>query len=277
MLVIASYNLKGGVGKTAAAVNLAYLSAFEGNRTLIWDLDPQGAASFYFRIQANIQGGGSRLFNMGPDLNELIKGTNYERLDLLPADFSYRNMDLMLSKWKSPDKQIGRILSHIKDRYDVVILDCAPNISLASDSIFRAANVILVPTIPTILSFRALQQVIKYMEESELDISRVYPFFSMVDRRRTLHRNLVETVQDKPVPFLKTTIPYSSDIEKMGVKRTPICESFSAAGSQCYVMLWKELKERCQAADLPSNRLWDLIIRQELVHKGPEQQQLFSH
>ena len=50
MKIFATYNIKGGVGKTTAAVNLAHLSAADGYRTLLWDLDPQGAASFLFRI-----------------------------------------------------------------------------------------------------------------------------------------------------------------------------------------------------------------------------------
>ena len=53
MKTLALYNIKGGVGKTAAAVNLSYCASRDGFRTLVWDLDPQGAASFYFRIRAN--------------------------------------------------------------------------------------------------------------------------------------------------------------------------------------------------------------------------------
>jgi cellulose biosynthesis protein BcsQ len=60
MKVIASYNIKGGVGKTATAVNLSYLAAWEGNSTLVWDLDPQGAASFYFRVKPKVKGGTTR-------------------------------------------------------------------------------------------------------------------------------------------------------------------------------------------------------------------------
>jgi len=56
MRILASYNIKGGVGKTATAVNLAYLAANAGMRTLVWDLDPQGAASFYFRIKPKVKG-----------------------------------------------------------------------------------------------------------------------------------------------------------------------------------------------------------------------------
>ena len=61
MKVLASYNIKGGVGKTSTAVNLAYLAAREGRRTLLWDLDPQGAATYLFRVRPRVKGGGRGL------------------------------------------------------------------------------------------------------------------------------------------------------------------------------------------------------------------------
>jgi len=101
MKIIACYNIKGGVGKTATAVNLAYLASHEGARTLIMDLDPQGAASFYFRVKPKIKGGLKTLMDGKQSLDELIKGTDYANLDLIPADFSFRNMDLFLEKTKN--------------------------------------------------------------------------------------------------------------------------------------------------------------------------------
>jgi len=61
MRIFATYNIKGGVGKTATAVNLGYLAAKDGYRVLLWDLDPQGAASFLFRIKPRVKGGGKAL------------------------------------------------------------------------------------------------------------------------------------------------------------------------------------------------------------------------
>ena len=105
MKVIATYNIKGGVGKTATAVNLAWLAAQEGAPTLIWDLDPQGATSYYFRIKPRIKGGGKKLLQGKRDLDGYIRGTDYHWLDLLPADFSYRNMDILLDHTKNPEQQ----------------------------------------------------------------------------------------------------------------------------------------------------------------------------
>ena len=96
MKILATYNIKGGVGKTASAVNLAWMAARDGIPTLVWDLDPQAAATYYFRIKPKIKGGGRGLVSGKHALEDLIKGTDFEGLDLLPADFSYRHLDLLL-------------------------------------------------------------------------------------------------------------------------------------------------------------------------------------
>jgi cellulose biosynthesis protein BcsQ len=68
MITIAVYNLKGGVGKTAAAVNLAAIAASEGENTLLWDLDPQGSTSFYYRVKPKFKGGAKTLVGKGSEI-----------------------------------------------------------------------------------------------------------------------------------------------------------------------------------------------------------------
>ncbi|MGH3230199.1 MAG: ParA family protein, partial [Streptosporangiaceae bacterium] len=151
MKIYATYNIKGGVGKTTAAVNLAWLSAADGYRTLLWDLDPQGAASFLFRIKPRVKGGGKALIRGTKALDDAIKGTDFDHLDLLPADFTYRNMDLLLGDKdnKKPTRQIAQLLRPLAGEYDHVFLDCPPSISLVSENVMHAADVLLVPLIPT--------------------------------------------------------------------------------------------------------------------------------
>ena len=107
MKVLASYNIKGGVGKTATAVNLAHLAAAEGARVLVWDLDPQGATSFYFRVKPKVKGGSRGLVRGKRALDDAVKGTDFDHLDLVPADFSYRNMDLELDATKKPTRRLA--------------------------------------------------------------------------------------------------------------------------------------------------------------------------
>ena len=138
MRTLAVYSIKGGVGKTTTAVNLAYLAARQGLRTLVWDLDPQGAASFYFRIRPKVKGV-RRLIRRRRDLRLRVRGTDFEMLDLLPADFSYRNLDLLLSLNKKPRKTLRKLLRPLTSSYDWVFLDCAPSISVVSEAVFAAA------------------------------------------------------------------------------------------------------------------------------------------
>jgi chromosome partitioning protein len=245
MLIIASYNIKGGVGKTATAVNLAYISAQFGARTLVWDLDPQGAASFYFRIKSKVIGGAKQLLAKKTLLEDFIKGTDYDNLDLLPADFSYRNLDLLLEDSGKPQRRLLKQLKPLTDDYDVVFLDCAPSISLVSESVFRASDALLIPTIPTTLSLRTLSQVRKYCHKHGLDELLLLPFFSMVDSRKQLHRHIVEQPPADAPSMLKTSIPYASEVERMSQERRPVCDfAHQSRAARAYYALWEELLTR---------------------------------
>lgn len=243
MRVIATYNIKGGVGKTATAVNLAFLAAQAGARTLIWDLDPQVSASFYFRIKARVKGGGRKLVRGDLDLDARIKATDFSGLDLLPADFSYRHLDLELERTKRPVRQIERILKPLAEDYDLLLIDCAPSISLVSEGVFRAADVLLVPTIPTPLSLRTLLQLLKTLSGVKSKRLGVYPFFCMVDRRRSLHRGTADLAREIPIPFLQTEVPYSSLVEQMGARRAPLhTYARSSKPAVAYEALWQEVR-----------------------------------
>jgi chromosome partitioning protein len=244
MKVLTTYSIKGGVGKTAAAVNLGFLAARDGIRTLVWDLDPQGAASFYFRVKARVKGGGRNLVRGDRDLDARIKATDFEGLDLLPADFSYRHLDLELHQTPKPVKQIARVLKPLSKEYELIIIDCAPSISLVSESVFRAADVLLVPTIPTPLSLRTLLQLLHSLRAVRAKRLGVYPFFSMVDRRKALHRRTAELAAEVPIPFLQTQIPYSSLVEQMGAHRSPLhTYAGKSTAARGFDALWREVKD----------------------------------
>jgi cellulose biosynthesis protein BcsQ len=247
MRTFAVYSIKGGVGKTATAVNLAYLSAREGARTLLWDLDPQGAATFYFRVRPKVKGGARGLVRREHDLDRHIRGSDFSGLDILPADFSYRNLDLDLHDSPKAMRRVRQILKPLRESYDHVLIDCAPSISLVSESVFAASESLLVPTIPTPLSLRTLAQLVKHLLSTFEQPPRVIPFFCMVDRRKGLHRATCDDSRAPRVGFLRTVIPYSSVVEQMGLHRNPL--PFSAPRhplSLAYESLWHEALERLE-------------------------------
>ncbi|MGR9106009.1 MAG: ParA family protein [Gammaproteobacteria bacterium] len=248
MKILALYSIKGGVGKTAAAVNLACLAASEGAATLLWDLDPQGSSSFYFRIKARVRGGGKDLIERKTEMESLIKGTDFDNLDLLPADFSFRNLDLYLGDHKKPSKQFAKILKPLADEYEYIFLDCPPNISLLSEAVFGAADALISPIIPTTLSIRTLSQLEKHINDLPRSAAKVLPFFSMVDLRKKLHRDVVENLRKDYPHLLEAQIPCASEVEQMGLHRAPIFDYASTSRSaNAFRTLWFELKGRLES------------------------------
>ncbi len=249
-IVLATYNIKGGVGKTSAAVNLAYLAARGGHRTLLWDLDPQAASTFLFRVRPKLRGGARKLVRMHAPVVQQIKGTDHDRLDLLPADFSLRHLDLALDAFKRPTTRLARVLESVTPDYDYVFLDCPPSISLVSESVFEAADALLVPVIPATLSSRTFEQ----LEELTGDDTsggpvQVLAFFSMVEARRALHRGAMARLREvHHLTMLGAAIPASEDVERMGDERNPV--AVFAPGSIAavsYEALWWDVQRRMRA------------------------------
>ncbi|HFQ89132.1 MAG TPA: ParA family protein [Desulfobulbus sp.] len=238
MSVIAVYNIKGGVGKTATSVNLSYLSACQGNRTLLCDMDSQGSATYYFRIRPAKKFNTRKLLKGGKHIDRNIRGTDYPGLDLLPADFSYRNIDIALDDLKKSRQRISKILKPLREEYDHIFLDCPPNVTLLSENIFHAADRILVPLIPTTLSHLALGQLLDFLKEIGQDRGKVLVFFSMVEKRKKMHGEMMRLLRDEP-GVLPCGIPFLADVEKMGIYRQPVAAMLpNSAAAESYRVLW---------------------------------------
>jgi cellulose biosynthesis protein BcsQ len=252
MRVFATYNIKGGVGKTSAAVNLAYLAGADGYRTLLWDLDPQGAASYVLRVRPRVKGGAKALIRGARPLDDAIKGTDFDHLDLLPADFTYRNMDLALHQAKRPTRQLSRLLGPLAAEYDVVFLDCPPSISLVSENILHAVHTLLVPLIPTTLSERTFDQLTEFIDNLNGNRPQVLAFFSMVDRRKRLHREIVARLPAGRADIAAAVIPAMTVVEQMAVRRAPVpVFAPRSAAAAHYRQLWDEVRGRAGLAGPP--------------------------
>jgi cellulose biosynthesis protein BcsQ len=245
--IIGSYAIKGGVGKTATVVNLAYLAASEGAHTLIWDLDPQGAVSFYFRVQPGRRGGIKRLLRGGDALRSAIRSTDYANLDLLPADTSHRKVERLLHRSDKPHKLIGSRLKGLDEHYDYVFLDCPAGMSLLHESVLRHLDALVVPLIPTTLSLRTYSQLLEMLERVPhgAETLELMPFFSMCDRRKRMHSEIMAGVLSGGAPPLSSAVPYAVEVERMGNKRMPV-DRFAGTSDAAvaYRALWGEIKER---------------------------------
>ncbi|MFP4154595.1 MAG: ParA family protein [Halothiobacillaceae bacterium] len=240
---IALFSIKGGVGKTAAAVNLAALSALHGRRTLIWDLDPQAATTWYLKSAA-VEGPSIRRIFKGKGLGKAIRRTPHRNLWLLPSDLSYRDAEQVLGDLKHGVFQIAHMLESLYDEYDEIWIDCPPGLSLLADNVIRAAQVLLVPLVPTHLSERTWYQLLEHMNREKIHPEHFHAFLSLVDRRRQLHRNFRNEHARRIPQLLPVEIPYASVVEQMGVDRMPTVFSHSRTpAAQAYFALWQQIDE----------------------------------
>lgn len=272
MSTLALYFNKGGVGKTATAVNLAYLSAQEGHKTLICDLDPQSSTSFYFRVKPRLKRRARGLVKWSRQVEDSIKGTDYPNLDLLPADFTHRNLDITFDRLKRRKHRLGLIIKPLMKEYDLVIMDCPPTINILAENIFNISDRLLVPLIPTPLSVHTFEQLLEFMGQNGYLSTRVQAFFSLVDTRKKIHRQIMDAFQhthamvtnnsdelENPPPstgvplkpgsilhkfngILRTYIPYLSLVEQMGVYREPVVAfAPNSQAARAYQALWAEV------------------------------------
>lgn len=246
MKIFAVYSSKGGVGKTSTAVNLSYCAAGQGHRVLLCDIDAQGAASYYFRVKAAGSFNGKKL--LGGTFAKYIRASDYDNLDLLPAHFSFRNLDLALAKLEASKRRqaLKNLFNSLGDDYDVLVMDCPPNITLLSENIILAADSVVTPVIPTTLSLVALKQLLKIFRKVGAEEHRINAFFSMVEPRKLMHKDVVEKFHHYPI-FRGTQIPFLAEIEKMGLYRQPVgAVAANSLAAQRYRELWQELWDRSE-------------------------------
>jgi len=249
MNVLSVYSMKGGVGKTATAVNLAYELRADGSRVLLMDLDPQGAAAYYFRVDSpdEMKLGKKKL--AASKLAGNIRETDFPGLDLLPSSLSYRNIDLNLSEMKRSRGQLRQFLRRVAASYDWVVLDCPPGLTLLAENVFRASDRVAVPVTPSPLSLRTLDVLLDFFAEGSFREDLLYPFFSMIDLDNMVHQSVKEEFM-KLYPEERPYIPLTESVERMGQERCPV-PTFEPDGETagCYRALTRALCEPFMEVD----------------------------
>lgn len=249
MKIIACYSNKGGVGKTAASVNLAHAFAQGGTRVLLCDLDPQGASGFYFRVKPSKKLDDDAFFKDVSRFTKSIRGSDFDNLDILPANMTFRDFDVFLSRMKNSRSRLKKSLKSVGSDYDVIILDCPPNISTLSENVFRAADLIVVPVIPTTLSERTFEQLIEFVDQKsgakKSSKKKILAFFSMVQGQKSLHSDTMLRMRETyPKQFLDATLPFSTDVERMGVHRAPVSTfAGNRPAAKAYEAIFGEVKD----------------------------------
>ena len=246
--IIAVYSMKGGVGKTTIAANLAYASAVTASlKTLLWDIDAQGAASFLYS-QERSGGKAKRLFSRDVEPDQLIVPTRWPQLDLLAADLSLRHLDQTLTEAEKPNR-LRKLLQRLSADYDRIILDCPPGLGEISDQVFRAADVLVVPVPPTPLAMRSLTLVEEHLASDHARQPRILPVISMLDRRKTMHREFATAHAEWPV------IPQASIVERMALERAPLASyAASTPAAKAFAALWLAVEAGLKAEGAPKTK-----------------------
>jgi cellulose biosynthesis protein BcsQ len=242
MKIVGVYNIKGGVGKTTTAVNLACAAAHAGS-ALLWDLDPQGAAGYSLGIPETDDVGGTRdLLRGRSTLSTQVVASRIPQLDMIPARFAYRKLDILLHDAPHPRTVLRGLLRTLGAAYEWAFLDCPPGIGLVSENVFRTVDVLLVPVVPTPLSLRAFEEIIVFFHRKGYNRSRILAAFTMVERRRAIHKDTMAIFRAREASVCATVIPSLSDIERSTRTRRPVVHHRPASeAGRAYAMLWEEV------------------------------------
>lgn len=251
--VICVTNQKGGVGKTTTAVNMSYYLAKDKFKTLIVDFDPQGNATSGLGIDKNIKKIGTTMTEVilgTAEIEAAVHKTDYKGLDIIPVTPELANAEVEITGMAKKFTRLRDAVRKISDRYDYVVIDLPPSLSLLTVNGMIASDYLL---LPVQTEFYALEGVAQLLESMKLVMKQANPKLrllgvvaTMYDKRTSLSAQVYEEIKKyfKKLTF-ETTIPRNVRVAEAPSHGVPVgvYDKFSK-GAKAYKEFTKEVEER---------------------------------
>ena len=204
--ITALCNQKGGVGKTVTAVNLGIGLAREGKRVLLADIDPQGSLTASLGYQRPDQMENTMAEILGRVISDEPQAPDEgiihhaEGVDLLPANIELSGLEVTLVNTMSRETILRDYLNSVRDRYDVILLDCCPSLGMLTINALAAADEVIIPAQAHYLSLRGMEQLIRTISNVKRKINPALEIagilITMADMRTNYSREIIELLRN---------------------------------------------------------------------------------
>ncbi|MEO0504647.1 MAG: AAA family ATPase [Bacteroidota bacterium] len=198
--IIAIANQKGGVGKTTTTVNLAASLGVLEKKVLLIDADPQANATSGLGIEVDgVEKGTYQLLEHTMGLDEVIIPTDSPNVDLIPAHIDLVAIEIELVDKDNREYMLKEALGAIGDRYDFILIDCAPSLGLLTLNALTAADSVMIPIQCEYFALEGLGKLlntvksVQKIHNNDLDIEGM--LLTMYDSRLRLSNQVVEEVK----------------------------------------------------------------------------------
>ena len=273
MKKIALYNIKGGVGKTTTTVNLACLLAKQGLSVLLWDLDPQGGSSYFFKQENFNDNTHDRLFDRYIPIYDVIRSTDTYQIDVISNDSKFTDQFMNkasgITALNFLNKDLINItLAEVADDYDVCIMDCSPGRFQLHQNIFQASDLLLIPNVPAPLSVHCNNMLVKELQQkSQSNKTTILSFYNMVQSHKNLHKFYINNRDENQHYILNSHIPFYAEIENITLSKESIFHQLKEfKPNMYYEKLWQEISERMQWSSFTLTKAPVVNIKEEIDH-----------